>query len=47
MVLEEVAPGIDIQRDILGQMGFAPVIPKEPRQMDARIFQEALMGLGG
>jgi propionate CoA-transferase len=47
MVLEEVAPGIDIQRDILDQMGFAPVIAKEPRQMDARIFQEALMGLGG
>lgn len=46
MVLEEVAPGVDIRRDILGQMGFAPIIHGEPRQMDARIFQNGIMGLG-
>jgi propionate CoA-transferase len=43
--LIEVAPGIDVERDILSQMGFAPVIKRPPRLMDARIFQSAPMGL--
>jgi propionate CoA-transferase len=42
--LTEVAPGIDIERDILGQMGFAPLIDA-PEEMDARIFGEGPMGL--
>src|SRR5579864_4598387 len=45
--LIEVAPGIDIQRDIVAQMGFAPVIEKAPRLMDERIFRPAPMGLRG
>ncbi|MDJ0782991.1 MAG: acyl CoA:acetate/3-ketoacid CoA transferase [Desulfosarcinaceae bacterium] len=45
MVLEEVAPGVDIQGHILDQMGFTPVIPTAPRPMDARIFADAVMGL--
>src|SRR5262249_50353578 len=36
--LREVAPGIDIERDILGQMDFKPIISDEPVLMDARIF---------
>lgn len=43
--LIEVAPGIDLQRDILAQMGFAPVIKSAPRLMDARIFDDRPMGL--
>ncbi|MDR5753991.1 MULTISPECIES: acyl CoA:acetate/3-ketoacid CoA transferase [unclassified Caballeronia] len=43
--LIEVAPGIDVERDIVSQMGFAPVIKKPPRLMDARIFQNTPMGL--
>src|SRR6185295_7078587 len=39
MVLEEVAPGIDIERDILAHMDFAPVVD-DPRPMDARIFRD-------
>jgi propionate CoA-transferase len=42
--LIEVAPGIDIERDILAHMEFKPII-KSPRQMDARIFLEEPMNL--
>ena len=42
--LVEVAPGIDIDRDILAQMDFAPII-RAPRTMDARIFAAEPMGL--
>src|SRR5215210_2608244 len=44
MELSEVAPGIDIHRDILGHMGFAPII-HDPKPMDERIFREPSMGL--
>ncbi len=43
--LVEVAPGIDLERDILGQMGFRPIIKGEPRLMDRRIFNPEPMGL--
>jgi propionate CoA-transferase len=36
--LIEVAPGIDIERDILAQMAFKPVIFGTPPLMDERIF---------
>lgn len=42
--LSEVAPGIDIQTDILAQMDFQPVIDT-PDLMDARIFAKEPMGL--
>ena len=44
LALIEVAPGIDIERDILAQMAFAPIID-DVRLMDARIFHPAPMGL--
>ena len=43
--LTEVAPGIDIERDILALMDFKPAIPRDPVTMDARIFREAAMDL--
>lgn len=43
-VLVEIAPGIDIDRDIVAQMDFAPVID-EPKEMDARLFSDGPMGL--
>ena len=43
--LTEIAPGVDIDRDILAQMDFAPRIIAEPRLMDARIFGTEPMGL--
>jgi propionate CoA-transferase len=39
--LAEVAPGIDIERDILGHMAF------RPREMDPRIFRPELLNLRG
>jgi propionate CoA-transferase len=43
--LREVAPGIDIERDILAQMDFKPIIREEPDMMDVRIFRPEPMGL--
>jgi len=42
--LIEVAPGIDIERDILARMQFRPVI-RNPTIMDKRIFSPGPMGL--
>ena len=43
--LIEVAPGIDIEKDILAHMDFAPKMDTTPKLMDARIFMDAPMGL--
>ncbi|MFN7443635.1 MAG: acyl CoA:acetate/3-ketoacid CoA transferase [Curvibacter sp.] len=43
--LTEIAPGVDLQRDILDRMDFTPVIQGQPRLMDARIFSGEPMGL--
>ena len=42
--LTEIAPGVDLERDILAQMDFVPVM-KDVKLMDQRIFQNQLMGL--
>ncbi len=42
--LTEVAPGIDIERDIPKQMGFLPIIEKV-KAMDGRLFRPELMRL--
>jgi len=42
--LVEVAPGIDIERDILARMEFRPII-RNPAKMDQRIFANGPMGL--
>ena len=36
--LIEIAPGIDLDRDILQRMDFVPIMPQTPLLMDARIF---------
>ena len=43
--LTEVAPGIDIERDILARMAFRPTIRRDPSVMDQRIFSQEPMGL--
>jgi propionate CoA-transferase len=43
--LIEVAPGMDIQKDILDQMEFTPIIEGDPKIMDRRIFVDEIMGL--
>jgi propionate CoA-transferase len=44
MELTEVAPGLDIERDILAHMGFRPLV-RDPKPMDARIFRAEPIGL--
>ncbi len=43
--LIEIAPGIDLARDILAQMDFTPAISPQLRQMDASLFGAARMNL--
>src|SRR5207302_611591 len=43
--LIEVAPGIDVERDILSLMEFKPIMPRDPLIMDPRIFREGVMDL--
>ncbi len=43
--LVEIAPGIDLQRDILDRMAFRPIINSPPQLMDSRIFRDEPMGL--
>jgi propionate CoA-transferase len=43
--LIEIAPGVDLERDILDQMEFTPLVPDVVPKMDATIFREEPMGL--
>ena len=45
MTLIEIAPGIDLQTQVLDQMEFMPKIADDLKLMDERIFREELMGL--
>jgi len=43
--LLEIAPGLDLERDVLKQMAFRPTIAPALAEMDPRIFAEGLMEL--
>ena len=43
--LIEIAPGVDLERDVLARMGFRPRIGPDLREMDAAIFTDAPLGL--
>ena len=45
ITLVEIAPGIDLQNDILSQMDFKPEISKDLKLMDSSIFNEKWGGL--
>jgi len=45
MELIEIAPGVDLEKDILAKMAFEPVMKTAPGLMDARIFRAESMGL--
>ena len=44
LMLTEIAPGVDLQRDVLDQMEFKPLIAEDLKIMDARIFTDCKMG---
>ncbi len=41
----EIAPGIDLEKDIISQMGFRPLIAKDLKTMDERLFIDGKMGI--
>ncbi|SED21666.1 propionate CoA-transferase [Rhizobiales bacterium GAS188] len=43
--LIEIAPGVDIERDIMARMGFRPAVARELKTMDRRLFLPAPLGL--
>jgi propionate CoA-transferase len=43
--LVEIAPGIDLDRDILAHMDFRPIMRGKPGLMNPRIFKNVAMGL--
>ncbi len=45
LALIEIAPGINLQRDVLAQMDFEPLMPVPPKPMDARLLGSEPMGL--
>ncbi len=45
VTLTEIAPGLDIERDVIEHMGFRPAIAQEVRSMDPRLFMPEQMGL--
>lgn len=45
LVLEEISPGIDIDKDILFKMEFVPIIASPLKQMDERLFGVGKLGL--
>jgi propionate CoA-transferase len=45
VVLTEIAPGVDLDRDVLALMKFKPFVSKNLKKMDSRIFQKGTMGI--
>ncbi len=45
IILKEIAPGIDLEKDILNQMAFKPLISSNLKTMDKRIFRNEKMNL--
>ena len=43
--LIEVAPGIDIEKDILAHMEFKRIVAENVKAMDTRLFSKNAMGL--
>ena len=44
VILEEIAPGVDIDKDIISKMNFVPNQSSSVKQMDERLFYEGNMG---
>ena len=45
VTLIEIAPGADLNRDILDKMEFKPIISPDLRLMDERLFRDEVMGI--
>lgn len=45
LILTEIAPGVDLEKDIISNMEFKPQIAENLKTMDERIFKDEKMGL--
>ena len=45
MTIVEIAPGIDLEKDIMANMGFRPAVAADMKEMDAGLFAETWKGL--
>lgn len=45
LVLTEIAPGVDLQKDVLAHMEFEPIVSPDLKIMDERLFRAEKMGL--
>ena len=45
LTVTEIAPGVELERDVLGQAGFPLQVDADLRTMDARLFRPEPMGL--
>lgn len=45
IMLTEIAPGVDLERDILSRIAFKPLIAPDLKQMDPALFRDEKMGL--
>ena len=46
IMLTEIAPGVDLEKDVLSLIPFRPLIAEDLKLMDAWIFRDEPMGLG-
>ena len=46
IMLTEIAPGVDLQTDILDKMAFQPLVSEDLKVLDGRLFCNERMGLG-
>ena len=46
LILTEIAPGVDLQKDVLDQLDTKIQVSDKLKTMDARIFQDKPMGIG-
>lgn len=45
LMLTEIAPGVDLKKDVLEKMEFEPIIASDLKLMDSRIFEYDKMGI--
>ena len=44
VMLTEIAPGVDLEKDVMANMGFRPIVSADLKVMDSRIFVPGRMG---